>query len=198
MWVLVTGAPGTAKGYACDLLQKEGFLYLQEPPTVEESGFDCELGHIFRRLKVQLQAQQTQSRKDIVTVRSFWDCELYLKTALYTDQLTELQFTQLSGHVKSLAELLTPPAAVIFMRADKMVSYDRVLLKSGVTPHDDEFNKLRELYEDFAARIKIPLVDIDASDRPEDIKESLIFNLSSLRLTRAADSGLWKREMFFE
>lgn len=198
MWITIIGPGGSAKNVVADLLVKERFEDLRQPFTPKPDLFVTELEAACLRLETQLKASSYMERRDVVTVRSFWDSnEVYipitherLEISPYEKEVLRAYYIALTRDARSL----TPPHAVIYMKTTQMAASDRMKLR-GFEPNADRLKRELELYEAMSLRVKVPLLEVDGTKSPEVIKHDLEFQIASLKVSNLS-GGIWQKEFF--
>jgi len=199
MWMIVMGGDSTSKGAVVDyLVKQEKFEYIpldkQESTTV---AIEREIRFGGSYLTTHMMAQENARIKDVVTVRSFWEwAEIFPQVLVKRGELSESDARVIKVLYESIKVVLKPPTAVVYMHpSQKMTMYDRALLNNK-QPDDERMTTLLKLYEGFVQKIKIPVIEIDASEPMERMKSSLEFGLASLRASKLTDDSFWKKVMF--
>jgi deoxyadenosine/deoxycytidine kinase len=197
MWILVCGPDATGKTVAANLLAKDRFEWLKHDAVDDAPGFPKELRHLSKKLSLQLRAQTVMNTSNVVTVRSFWECaEIFAPIALQREEIAQHEYDLIRSMYDTLAPVCEPPNAVIYVQADKkMMALDRMLLKTG-TADEEKLRRQCDLYDKFIARLKIPIIELEASSTPEVMKERLEFDVASLRSIRLSTQSIWKRELY--
>lgn len=195
MWLQISGPDATGKTLVAELLAYDGFQIIRHEPVVETHSFRRELEFLTRRLAAQLEAQKRMARENVVTIRSVWESALVF--APLAECRTEIQPWEnefIQKTFRTLEPQLEAPTAVIFVKSDKkMISMDRMLLK-GERPDEERLRAQTKFYEDFAEQISVPVIELDASDKPERMKELLEFGVASLRASRLSANNFWRRD----
>jgi len=195
MWIQIIGPAGSGKGMVTDILKGEGYEDLTTPLVDNSDIFIQELTISQDRLKSQLLAAEVMSRKDVFTVRSFWDShEVMIPVARSFEQINDFEmevFSRIYGTFKG-TRFLIPPNAVIYMKMPLMSAYNRMLLRN-VDINQDQYNAQVAAYDEYAKRICIPVLEIDGSAVPEKIKRELDFNIASVKSTHSS-GNIWQKE----
>lgn len=196
MWIQVIGAAGSGKSVIVDYLLRNDYELI-DVHRKDDNGdyFLRELYFAEKRLHEQISAQDLMDRKDVVTVRSFWDShEVFVKVAHHFHHITDSGREILNTMYRPLvhAPILKPPHATIYVRMPNMSAYNRMLLKN-VDVDSDIYNKQVEFYEEYVTKIRSPLIEIDGAQTQDIIIKQLEFDLASIKLT-AHGGNIWQKE----
>ena len=198
---MILGPTGSGKRVVADYMVKEGSELLEPKFDIEDSNdnFSKQLTYLMRRLEVQMRAASLRDRRDIVTIRSFFDdYEVYLKTMHDLTTLTDRDmkhFATIYENVCKMQQIAEPPDIVIYMKTPKMSAMNRQALTDNLI-HQDFFHKEVEYYEEFIQKIAVPIIEIDASAKPEVVKNELDYGVSSLKAARLGSQTVWRRHFF--
>jgi hypothetical protein len=202
MWIIASGATGTGKEHVVSLLKTQGFENQTSIYQLPEdlSPLERELTLAMGRAKDMIKAGKDMNRRDVVTMRSFFESrDIFIPIA---HEQTELgaQDMKLINIVSSTMdnEFFTPPHAVIYCRSDKMSAYNRQSLRGGITVSDVIFNRQIELYDQWIAKLRVPVIEINVADSPDKISRDLEFGISSIKAANLVGSSVWDRTFFME
>lgn len=199
---MVLGATGTGKRVVADSLINDDFELLEPnfDVAVDLDNYSKELTFFMRRLRTQLQAASLKDRRDIVTVRSFYDQhECFQRAMLDQTMITKKDFESFEiiySNLFDAEKLSEPPDAVVYMKTNKMSALNRQALTGGRDVTQDFFHREIEYYEKFVEKIAVPLIEIDAADKPDKIKNALDFGVSSLKAANLGGKSIWRRSFF--
>lgn len=195
MWVAIVGASGTGKHEIKDLLVREDYEFMPIAPPSSDDLFQRQFQYLTQRIAVHLKAQEVMNKRDVVTIGSAYDClDVHFRSLVHRGLLTAEQIV-LSEYVeKNLVPLLKPPHSVIWTYAEPHTAFSRMELRGGLTVPPAEYNDQLTRYEEFATKIKVPLVEVDFSQPMSKILKDFEFNLASLRTTAVTAQTLWERE----
>lgn len=199
MWIQVIGASGSGKTLIVENLQKNGYeLIGQLVPEVVGDAFFRELTLSQARLKSQIQASEVMNRKDVVTVRSFWDShEVFIPSTHHFQEISDYERSIFEQIYQPLVDTraLIPPHAVVYMKMPQMSAYNRMALRN-VDINPDRYNHQAKLYEAYVERIAAPVLEIDGEQTPDLILKQLEFDLSSIKATVGSAGNIWQKEYF--
>jgi deoxyadenosine/deoxycytidine kinase len=156
-----------------------------------------ELSFAMSRANTMIKAGKLMNRKDIVTVRSFYESrDIFIPISFEQTLINKFDvdvFNTVAGTLDD--DFFIPPHAVIYCRSDKMSALNRVALR-GVEVSEFEFNRQIELYDEFAKKIRVPLIEIDVAEPPDAINRNLEFGISSIRAAALVGSSVWESSFF--
>ena len=200
MWLMICGPTGSGKNVVAKELVKTSFDYLPSfYVETEESKFIQELEILTSRVSAQMKASTLIDRRDIYTLRSFWDSKyVYIPAGKSFDRFSPMEAKALDIVCKSFDDdALTPPTAVIYCKTDKMNAHNRLALQNrGVEISDEEFNLHVELYDKMIERVRVPVIEIDVSKDIAEIAKNLEFGLASLKSANLTNASVWSRTFF--
>jgi len=198
MWVVISGPPGTSKNKIAEILIKYGFEYLSHRvlPNDDKSVFDRELGYLVDRAVNQIDIERRPKSK-IVTVRSFWDFDVYGRVLSKRTVLSPGEYEILKTHVyEPFLEVLKPPDFFIFLNCqDKMASFNRMMLESNVI-NQEYFFDLVDAYDEFRGKLTVPVIEVEHGSNVEDVMSQVEFGLSSIASTGVATETIWSKGVF--
>jgi len=200
MWIAISGTPGSGKNFISETLVRNSYEFIEDPTFSQEglSQIDIELRFSWARLRTQLDAYDLINRKNIVTHKTFWDSKVFVELAYRFEKISQKEFSLFNFFYDQIKDRLQPPNALIWMKTPRMNAYNRMLLRTGeVQMNDLEFSALQDLYEKFVSDVKIPVIEIDANQKTEELKKELEFGLSSIQATRGDSHSVWKRRFFY-
>lgn len=200
MWICVMGAEGSGKNVIADILTKRNFQRIEHKLADGQEGeLFQEFNYMTKRLSEQLAAQAVMQKQDVFTFRSIWDSyNVMLPTAKDSFKIgmhEELFMDILHNNISS-SEHLQPPHCVVFTKMSQQDIRDRMMLK-GKQPSDDEIVNQIKYYEQFMSRIRVPVLEIDMNNKPEDVRNELNFSIDSMKATAQSAQSIWRRSMFF-
>lgn len=203
MWIVVCGPTGTGKELIIGDMVRSGFEII--PPTppsfyveTEKTQFLQELAIFSSRFNASLEASKWMERKDVVTLRTFWESrDVFVPIARMMDKISEAESRAFQLIFNSLQDdHYIPPTAIIYAKTDKMNALNRMKLKNKIEISEDEFNLQVEHYDKFVERVRTPVIELDISLPPDEVRKNLEFGLSSLKAANLVQRTLWTRTFF--
>lgn len=199
MWIQIIGATGTGKEAVLNLITKDGYEHIGWPVhQVQDNQLLQELNYAAVRARVDVKAASLMERKDIVTVRSYYESrDVFVPTAVEMTQMTKSD-QQIFDTCYSFLDddFFTPPDVVIFCKATKINALNRAAMR-GVQINDDVFNKQVQLYDEYVKKIKVPVIELDSLADPAQVQKNLEFGISSIKTANLSSRSIWKRTMFW-
>lgn len=195
MWISIIGPTGSGKNYIYEALKKDGFELLNFDIKMEPLFFR-QIEYMMNRFKVHMRASQEKDRKDVVTIRSFYETHLVINKILHSlTMLSDADMKVLDMIYEDLTSgfHIAPPDVVVFMRTEKMNAINRQKLNKVDVP-EEFFNAEIDLYEELIPRIGVPIIELDASQKSETIIKNLEFGISSIKAANLGSQSVWKRE----
>jgi len=202
MWVMITGATGSGKRVIADYLIKDGFELIDPSFDVEvgDDNFSKELTYLMKRLNAQLRAASLKDRRNVVTLRSFFDTyEVMIKTAHLFTHITDKELAHLKiiyDNLITCDQAIAPPDALVYMDTPKMAAMNRQALTGGREVTQEFFHKEVEAYRAFVDRVAVPTINISASSKPEVMKNELDYGVNSLKAANLGSQSVWTRSFF--
>lgn len=198
MWAIVLGHPGSGKNVVKDMLVKEEFEFFHNK-------FDCdissplgyEISVSMSLFKTQIQASDLMSRRNIVTVGSFWSgMEIHVPLNKEMLELSDYDYAILNKVYDGVKDGLKAPDCVIFCSASNLqASLDRITMRNQLI-QQEKLSLSRELYKKFAEKIKVPLISIDATLSQENVQKDLNYGITSIKAANLSGKTIWERRMF--
>lgn len=200
MWVMIIGAPGTAKHKIAELLTKDGYEYQKWITDVkgdQSNLFMREATYFAERLKKQFKIARAKREQDIVTVRGTWDSiEVFGSVLTSRGEIGETQFDSLRFIYESLMDTMIPPDVIIYMKVkERMASYNRMALRDGRIS-EDYFSQLISAYDKYVQRLAVPVIDVDNDHVLDKVWDQVEFGLQSIKTSGLSGDTIWKRGMF--
>jgi len=204
MWITISGATGSGKNFAARILDDIGYKRIDSLADTDlslEKNFPAELRRYTARLNDQLTASKLASREDVYTIRSFWDSvEVSSNAALDLEIITkeEHRCIDLIYGAFNRGELLLAPQALIYMKATKIDSLNRMALNPNNLLNEPYYNREVFHLDKMVEKVAVPVVEVEISKNSiEMIKKNLEFGLNSLRAANLyRSSGVWDRGFF--
>ena len=200
MQIVIIGATGTCKHVVAEeLKKKDGFLL--EPSdirfdfpakvTSREQAFAlCE------RWKYAKDLTKRQEENDFITIRAFWDTEVYIDSLHECRLLSSDEHAALMMFYRTMLRAVDPPHGVIYMHATEIQSHDHQALK-GALSIDEEFETVvKRRYAEHVSRIALSVVDVAVSDRFEVMMDEVRGAMNSFRSSNVGAPTIWKRSYF--
>lgn len=200
MWVLITGPVGTAKTALAKILVEDGFINLDEGSVISQNKIDIyqlELNYLTTRLKKMSAVKDKRDRNHVVTVRSIWDTAVFAVANEKAFKMTLDECNSLLSIVESAHGIAEKPDIVVYATTTKLNAFDRVAMKHEPV-EENYFDCINEEYENFASKITVPLVRIDASMPYDKMRDSLRFYMASVMSTKSAEQTIWKKDFLNE
>lgn len=198
MWTMVLGHQGSGKNVIKDMLVKEEFEFFN-------NNFDYDiatpLGHeisvSMSFLKTQIHASDLMSRRNIVTVGSFWSgMEIHVPLGKEMLELSDYDCAILNKIYDGVKDGLKAPDCVIFCSASNIqASLDRITMRDQ-TIQQEKLRLSRELYKKFAEKIKVPVISIDATLSSENVQKDLNYGIASIKAASLSGKTIWERRFF--
>lgn len=198
MWILIIGPSGSGKNMISEFLVKSGFEYIKSTVTEDSDDFTNLLKTSQENLRLQIKAASLMDRKDVVTIKSFWDShDIEIPIFRQMQRIDDRQLGHFSIIRDSLYDVyaLRPPSAVIYVRTNKMSAMNRMALRSVVCDQSRLDLEIK-MYEDFISKIAVPLVELDGTRKPEDLKKELDFGVASLKSASLVNASVWQKHFF--
>lgn len=200
MQIVILGATGTCKhAVAEELKKKDGFLLepadirFDEPSkvTLKQQAFAlCE------RWKYAKDLTKRQEENDFLTIRAFWDTEVYIEAMHDTRLLTDDEYAALTMFYRTMLKGVEPPHGVIYMRSTEIQAHDRQALK-GAPSIDEEFEMaVKQRYAEHVRRISLSVVEVEVSDRFEAMMDEVRGAMNSFRSSNIGAPTIWRRSYF--
>lgn len=200
MQIVILGATGTCKRAVADeLVKKDGFLL--EPAdirfdfaakvTAKQQAFAlCE------RWKYAKDLTKRQEENDFLTIRAFWDTEVYIGSLHECRLISDDEEYMLRVFYQTMLKSIDPPHGVIYMHSTELQAHDRVAL--GQKPSiDEEFETVvKRRYAEHVSRVGLSVVDIGVSDRFEYMMDEVRGAMNSFRSSNVGAPSIWKRSYF--
>jgi hypothetical protein len=198
--IVIMGATGTCKHVVADeLKKKDGFLL--EPDfrpshtskvTLKEQAF-----LLVERWKLARDLTKRQEENDFLTIRSFWDTEVYIEAMRECRLLSDEECSTLMMFYRAMLRAVEPPHGVIFMRSTEIQAHDNQALKGGQLSIDEEFEAVvKRRYVEHAACIALPTVEVPVTDRMEEMMDGVRGAMNSFRSSNIGAPTIWKRSYF--
>lgn len=198
MWLSIIGSGGSAKNVVADILAKDGFEDLRKPFVPANDLFVSELRTAHERLRLQFKAADLMDRRDVVTVRNYWDSvAVYFPLRYKQLEINSYEkdvFDVTAASLLTDVRVLKPPHAVIYMKTTQMAASDRLKLR-GIEPNQDQLKYEISAYEEMVSRIRVPVLELDGTKSPEVIRNELDFHIASFKTSNLSGS-LWQREFY--
>lgn len=198
MWVMIIGHPGSGKNVVKDILTKDEFEYFECEKVLMTDSFDHEVSLAMSRLKTHQEASRFMTRKNIVTIHSVWTSfEVHIPHAKDYDEISEHQSLILQKIYDGVLNGLKAPDCVVSCHASTVqMSVDRIKMRGSNIDHN-RLEHLRTLYQKFFSKIKIPLIEIDATLSQEVVQKNINFAISSIKAANLGGKTIWERDMFY-
>lgn len=199
MWIVVTGGVSTGKKLVVDHFLREGFEHLHEEVKPGDSPFETEAHYMLSRAKLQVQASRSRERKDIITTRTVFDSrDIFIPRAFDSTILSERDYNLL----KLMSEIyddnaFQPPHAVVMMTTPLRAQMDLAKLKGRELMDTDAIYQ-QAAYKKFQERIRVPVIEIDASKRADLISQDISFYMNSLKSSALGGGSVWQKTFFKE
>lgn len=193
MWVSVIGASSTGKDTIAKFLVRLDYIQIKEKLTPIQ-----EIDYFVYRLREHLSAQHIMYEKNVFTIRTVWDSLLMSELAYEFGHITLDEFNKAKSYYTLFIEqdFISPPNLVVITKMSKKDIQNRTIL-NGRRPDDKEIDRQIERYEDFARRIKVPKIEVDMSQSPENIFNELSFGIDSVKSAMLSHKTIWKRSIFY-
>ena len=199
MWLALIGAPTCKQMVLNDLLRRTNFKSIEVnfPRYDSIRPESAHLNLLDQHFRINLEAQNRMGSEDIITVGSFWTQQLvYAQSLRDTSMIEEFDLEYSKGLYERLATKLTPPSYFIYFRASHLTVRDRINLKTEEDQREDWVNAVIKHHEELVPRIRVPVVEVDASATYEKIWNDMEFEIDQMKTTRLSDATLWTRTMF--
>jgi deoxyadenosine/deoxycytidine kinase len=194
MWIQIIGPTGSGKNFVFDALKKDGFELLTFD-VKSENPFERQVEYLMNRFRLHINASQVKDRKDVVTIRGFHDTHLIINQILTElTTLNDREYRILSMIYENMFGLYSPPPdVVVFMQTPKISALNRQKL-NNIEVSEEFFNREVDLYSEFATRIGVPVIELDASQKADILLKNLDFGISSIKAANLGSQNIWKRE----
>lgn len=199
MWIVVCGPTGTGKELIVKEIARGGYDLLPSfYVETEKTQFLRELAVFTRRMKTQIEASRFMERRDVVTVRTFWETrDVFVPIAKAMDRINQDEARAFELIFESMEdEHYIPPTAVVYAKTDKMNALNRMKLNGIVGISEEEFNLQVAYYDKFIDKVRVPVIELDISLSPDEVRRNLEFGLSSLKAANLTQRTLWTRTFF--
>jgi hypothetical protein len=197
MWIVVTGGVASGKRKVVDFFEKDGYELIDEKPDVSGSRFEVEANWMISRAKAQVQASRSRERKDVVTIRTVFDSrDIFIPYAYESTMLNERDYKLLNMMSQIYDDnAFQPPHAVIMMTTPARAVMDYAKL-NGDEVTSEEVLWQEKAYKAFAERIRVPVIEIDASKRADLMAEDIAYYMNSLKSTALGGGSVWQKTFF--
>jgi deoxyadenosine/deoxycytidine kinase len=198
MWIVVCGPTGSGKHFVVEALQKEGYEFLNEPVVPDPAEpLETEIKFMLSRAKTQIQASKVRNRKDVITMRTFFESrDIYIPRSHELTYLNEKDMKLLNLMSGVFADdVFDPPHVLITMKTPMWSALDRAKLR-GIPLSDQEFKYQEAAYNKWLENVRVPIVEIDASKRADLILKDIEFNIASIKAAELGGSSVWQKTFF--
>jgi deoxyadenosine/deoxycytidine kinase len=196
---MICGASGTGKYEIAKWAEADGFELIDEKVELDQGRpFVSEINFATSRLISQLRAAQLMNRKNIVTIRSFWDsAEVFLPILEANVGLSkdERDIFDMIKNAMYAPGVLPPPSIVVMAKTSKMNAFDRMNLR-GVTIDQEHYNQQLDFYERMAEKIAAPLIELNMDEKVEIQKKNFDYGMASIRAANLSAQSLWQKSFF--
>ncbi len=198
MWVTVLGPAGSCKRAVVDeLVKKDGFLFERETlvfsdrPTVQQQG-----RAICERWKMAISLTKRQEEADYLTIRSFWNSEIYLGAMHECRMITEAEFETLTEFYQTMVKAVAPPHAAIYLKTTPMQAQARCALTGNMV--SDEFEGcVRRRYDEHVEKMNLSVVRIENdTEQFENVLAEVRSAMNDFRASNIGQPSVWKRSYY--
>jgi len=201
IWIALIGGPGTAKHAVKDaMVAADGFVPMEPQNTVplHPDGMSLQVQMMVSRWRMQREIQKRTADEDLVTVRTLWDTHaVYSGLMLRHNEITDREFCQLRNIDAALTETVEPPTVIIHLKATRISQAQRLGLRQRTQLSDEYLTDLARLYNDFADRIRIPVVEIDAGRPFEEVLTDVRGEIMAVRASRQTGGPtIWQKSFW--
>jgi thymidylate kinase len=193
MWISIIGASSTGKDVVAKFLTRLEYIQIKE-----ESQPLKESDYFVYRLREHFSAQHIMYEKNVFTIRTIWDSLLMSELAYEFGHITLDEFNNAKSYYNLFTDqdFISPPNLVVITKMPKKDVQNRTIL-NGRRPDDKEIDTQMERYDEFAQRIKVPKIELDMSQSPENVFNELSFGIDSVKSAMLSHKTIWKRGMFY-
>jgi len=197
MWVCVMGAFNTAKEVVVKELQHQEFRWINNPVEIgpEDSDAMIESKYAMKRIRDHLDAVRVMNKENVFTVHSLLSIEPIGVAALKSERINSVDLNILLAIKDGClsCDSFVPPHCVIYTKLERRDIQNRILLKGGQIVKEKEVLDQIEKYEELMPQVKAPLIELDMSKNPDQVKKDLQFSLDSIRSAGLHQSTIWKK-----
>lgn len=205
MWIAIIGAPGTGKNFVAEYLQRQSFELIKRPTidvssAVKGGDFRSHIRISMDKLRDQLKAGSMRDRSNVITIGTYWDAHLIYSEILRNYEIVSKDEKEILDEIFSAYRdpgILAVPHAIVYTTADKMAAMNRIKLR-GMEFNPDLFIEQSRRFKEFAERIRVPVVEVDAVASPEVVYQSLDFGINSLKASALHNGSVWGKDFFYE
>jgi Deoxynucleoside kinase len=198
MQVVILGATGTCKhAVAKELTTKDGFL-LEPSVDLHSARMTARMQAFIlcERWKVARDLTKRQEENDYLTIRSFWDTDVYIGALNDCRLITSDEYVTLTTFYLTMLKAVEPPHGVIYLHATEIQARDRQALKGAPTIDGELEEAVKRRYAEHVERIALPCAHVAVTDRFEEMMDEVRGAMDSLRSSNAGAPTIWRRSYF--
>lgn len=183
MFLMVMGAPGSCKGEIRKrIVAKNDFKDITPDLAACQNSQD-----IFSILFTAHQIIDSLIEKgiDFVMSRTIWESVECYGGGNFMEEF------------QTLLNTLTEPDGVIYAKNDYLNSMHRLSLLKKKTISHSQFEFLTDKYDEFAAKIGVPICEVPASLNDADFDADITFGFESLRRQVGNEVSIWGKQTFY-
>jgi hypothetical protein len=139
--------------------------------------------------------QKVANASKVITIGSYWDLhEVYSKVYCDMRYFNQLDYGRLDFVYSRLLKYLTAPHMFVRMKTDVIHCQSYLELTDRERMQEDYLLRVFEGFDTLAQKIRVPVIEIDATDRIEDMYDNLTYGMNSVEASRS--SSIWENRVF--
>jgi len=136
------------------------------------------------------------TKAEVINLFSFWDTHEVFDKALHEmEELSDYEFDLMESTYLNYCPFVEPPHAFIYCKAPPIWIQNRMSFKNE-TPNENLIKRVSKHYEDFVERVRIPIIDVDATLPFDQIWELLSYDVDQIKTAAMATQTMWTRSVF--